>query len=129
MGGKPPYIYLMTRLTHAPALAFSVALLTAPVHAQEDERGLSLMEEGMKLFFKGLMSEMEPAIEELEGLAREVEPALRNFLTEMGPALRGILEEVEDWSAYHPPEILPNGDIIIRRKTPADAPEGDEIEL
>lgn len=118
----------MKQILIAPALVLTLA--ATPLHAQqEEERGLSLMEEGMKLFFKGLMSEMEPALEELEGFALEVEPALRNFLTEMGPALKGILDEVQDWSVYDPPEILPNGDIIIRRKTPKDAAEGEEIEL
>jgi hypothetical protein len=39
----------------------------------------------------------------------------------MGPKLRAVLDDVEDWSVYSPPEVLPNGDIIIRRKP--DAPE------
>ena len=34
----------------------------------------------------------------------------------MGPALETLLEAVEDFSAYHPPEVLPNGDIILRKK-------------
>jgi hypothetical protein len=34
-------------------------------------------------------------------------------------------------NAYHAPEILPNGDIIIRRKTPAElvTPNEDDIEI
>ena len=32
------------------------------------------------------------------------------------PELREMLDEVRDWSSYHPPEVLPNGDIIIRKK-------------
>ena len=47
-----------------------------------------------------------------------MEPALRDFAREMGPALADILGKIEDLSAYHPPEMLPNGDIIIRKKTP-----------
>ena len=41
------------------------------------------------------------------------------------------MAKVGDLSAYHAPEVLPNGDIIIRRKTPQETeplPEG-EIEL
>lgn len=87
----------------------------------------------MRLFFRGLMDEMGPALDELEGMTREIEPALRDFAAEMGPALRDLMGQVEDWSAYHPPEILPNGDIIIRRKTPeeqdAPAPEGEEGQI
>ena len=69
--------------------------------------GLSLLEEGTRLFLKGLMAEMEPALDELrQGLM----------------ALDG----------YHAPEILPNGDIIIRRKRMPETPEGpgpDEIDI
>lgn len=111
-------------------LAASIGLLTvSPVVADED-RGLSLMEEGARLFLEGIMREMEPAIDELEKFADEVEPKLKDFAEQMGPALRDLMGEVKDWSVYHPPEILPNGDIIIRRKTPAelDQPELDETE-
>lgn len=122
----------MKRILSTTALCL---VLATPLAAQEaQDKGTSLMEEGAKLFFKGLMSEMEPALRELEGLADEMEPALRSFAEEMGPALRGLMDKVEDWSAFHPPEILPNGDIIIRRKEPLapnDPPvtEPEEIEL
>lgn len=69
--------------------------------------GLSLLEEGTRLFLRGLMAEIEPALDELrQGLM----------------ALDG----------YHAPEILPNGDIIIRRKTPEEMErqkKADEIEI
>ena len=65
-------------------------VLTTPVMADNHEQqGRDLMSEALKLFMRGLMAEMEPAMEGMEGL-------------------------LEDLSAYHPPEILPNGDIIIR---------------
>ncbi|MDA7427851.1 hypothetical protein PGB28_05220 [Primorskyibacter aestuariivivens] len=116
------------------ATALCLALVTPLAAQEEQDKGTSLMEEGAKLFFKGLMSEMEPALRELEGLADEMEPALRSFAEEMGPALRGLVDKVEDWSAYHPPEILPNGDIIMRRKEPMPSEEPpvtepEEIEL
>jgi hypothetical protein len=115
------------------AIALGASLIMSSGSAQEaEEDGFSLMEEGAKLFFEGIMREMEPALEELEGLARDMEPALREFAQEMGPALRGLLDDVEDWSSYHPPEMLPNGDIILRKKSPEElaepAPDG-EIEL
>ena len=108
------------------------ASLAAPAASEE---GTSLMEEGAKLFFRGLMSEMEPALRELEGLAEEIEPALRSFAREMGPALQSLLDEVEDWSVYEPPVVLPNGDILLKRRPDAPAPaprplpEGGEIDL
>lgn len=55
---------------------------------------------------------------------------LERFLTEIDPALEALRKGLSDLNAYHAPEILPNGDIIIRRKTPVERldPE-DSIEL
>ncbi len=102
--------------------------------SQEDQ-GSSLMQEGAKLFFRGLMEEMEPALRELDRLGEEIEPAIRSFAEEMGPALRDLMTTVEDWSAYEAPEILPNGDILMRRKQDAPpledlrSPEEGEIDI
>jgi hypothetical protein len=76
---------------------------------------------------------MGPALEGLRDRAQEMEPALRQFVEEMGPALRDLMGEIGDISAFHAPEVLPNGDILLRRKTPQEIqenpiPEG-EIEL
>ncbi|OSQ51994.1 hypothetical protein [Marivita geojedonensis] len=105
------------------AYALAAALLATGASAEEN--GTSLMEEGAKLFFRGLMEEMEPALRELEGLAEDIEPALRSFAEEMGPALRELMAQVEDWSAYEPPVVLPNGDILLKRKQ--DAPPLDDL--
>lgn len=91
------------------------------------------MERGAQLFFEGLMQEMAPAMDEVAKLMEEAGPALQEFVTDMGPKLLNMLEEVEDWSVYAAPEIQPNGDIIIRRKpqTPKVTPEEQmpQIEL
>lgn len=94
--------------------------LSAPAYAEESDEGMSLMERGAQLLMEGLMQEMEPALDDLKALADEFGPALESFSAQMGPALRGLLAEVEDWSVYHPPEMLDNGDIIIRRKVPTE---------
>lgn len=87
----------------------------------------SLMEEGARLFFKGLQEEMAPALEGLQALAAEMGPAMQDFVLQMGPAMGEILQKVEDWSQYHAPEMLPNGDIILRKRVPQDAvPDADE---
>lgn len=108
-------------LTLSP-LTFAAAQEAAPDKAPEED-GFFLMEEGAKLFLKGIIEEMEPAIDGLNDLTAEMEPALRQLLDEMGPALADLLDQVEDFTQYHPPEILPNGDIILRRKQPEEAPE------
>ncbi len=120
----------MKRIALPFVLACSMSL---PLAAQETEQedGFSLMEEGAKLFFRGIIEEMEPALDDLRGMAEEMQPAFRRFVQEMGPALADLMDKVDDWTVYHPPEILPNGDIILRRKTPqerADEPQG-EVEL
>ena len=97
-------------------IPFVVALTATPALAQDDN-SRSLMERGAELFLEGLREEMAPTLEDLRGMAEQFGPAMHRFLAEMGPAMGDILEEVKDWSAYHPPEILPNGDIIMRRKT------------
>ena len=119
----------MRQITITVALALALAL---PAQAEESstEQGFSLMEEGARLLFKGLIQEMEPAMREMEGLTEQLEPALRGFVQNMGPALGDILEQVEDFSKYHPPEVLPNGDIILRRKSSDEIEEPDgEIDL
>tara|TARA_R110002110_G_scaffold33449_9_gene114565 strand:- start:294 stop:662 length:369 start_codon:yes stop_codon:yes gene_type:complete len=114
-----------------------VALSFIPFAAvAEEERGLSLMERGARLFMQGILKEMEPAIDEFEGFADQMGPALKNFAIEMGPKLTELLDQVDDWSAYTAPEMLPNGDIIMRRKPdhplmPPDTPTepAPQIEL
>jgi hypothetical protein len=95
----------------------TLALLAAPAIAQDTEApGLSLTERGALMFMEGIPKEMEPAIEDLSELSEQMGPAMRNFAEEMGPKLTELLADVEDWAAYGAPEVLPNGDIIIRRK-------------
>ena len=79
-----------------------LSLVCAVPAAAEEDRGRDLMAEALRLFMQGFMAEMEPALEDLQGF-------------------------VDNLNAYHPPEILPNGDIIIRRKTPEEMgePEGE----
>jgi hypothetical protein len=89
------------------ALTFCAGLAVAPVAAvaqgedggSDVEEGFSLFEEGARLILRGLMAEMEPALRDLERV-------------------------IEGLDAYEAPEVLPNGDIIIRRKRPLE-PEGD----
>ena len=40
--------------------------------------------------------------------------------------VNGMMKNLND---YHPPQMMPNGDIILRHKTPAEMIPGPEIEL
>ncbi|MCH2075656.1 MAG: hypothetical protein MK180_02060 [Rhodobacteraceae bacterium] len=106
----------MRQLIFAAVIVFPTTLA-----AEEEAEGSSLMERGMGMFLEGLLQEMEPALEGFEGFAQDFGPAMGDLLAQMGPALSELLERVDDLSNYESPEMLPNGDIIIRRKP--DAPE------
>ena len=106
------------------ATCLALALAAAPAAAQEDVQedgpraGFDLMERGLGLLMDGLGDEMAPMLQQLRELAGEM-------------------------GAYEAPEMLPNGDIIIRRREPLDGepldgpppPEGlgggtgEEVEL
>lgn len=90
----------MIALTTVFVLATSPAL----AQSQNSEEGLDLMGEALRLFMRGLMQEVGPALEGMEGL-------------------------LDNLDAYHPPEVLPNGDIIIRRKNPAPPLSEGETEI
>lgn len=117
-------IALITLLACLPGLAISQAQSEPESQSPpQSGDGLSLMERGARDFFDGMMREMAPALEDLSELGDQVGPSLRSFAQEMGPALADILEQVEDWSKYETPEMLPNGDIIIRRKPEVERPD------
>ncbi len=70
----------------------------------------------------------DPLEEELSEATRD---AIERFLFLMGPMLERFGDMIGDLPAYEAPIILPNGDILIRRKRdPFGAPQdGDGVEL
>lgn len=111
----------------APLLAV-LALTAFPVAAQESDapegaetgQGLDLIEEGTRLLLRGLADQMRPMLDDLE---TQIEPELRDLTTRLMPLMQQFSDLVGDLDQYEAPERLPNGDIILRRKTPLDAPE------
>ncbi|EKE45438.1 hypothetical protein OCGS_0528 [Oceaniovalibus guishaninsula JLT2003] len=90
-----------------------------PDDRSDIDEGLGLLSDGARRLLRGLMGEVEPQMRDLAEALKEWD-------------FQGIT--VDDLSRYHPPEVLPNGDIIIRRKekltpVPQDIPEGGEVEL
>ena len=107
------------------AAMLALTLAVTPVHAQEEmdsevDDGFSLMEEGAKMLMRGLIAEMEPAMEDMRKSLEDFAPVMGEFARQVGPAFAELLSQVDDFRHYDTPEILPNGDIIIRRKP--DAP-------
>ena len=64
---------------------------------------------------------MPEALKDLEALTGQLEPPLRRFTNEKSAYLRDFLHLMGDWSVFSAPEILPNGDIILLKKHPAQA--------
>lgn len=63
-----------------------------------------------------------------ELLEKSTEALLGDIINELGPELVEMMEGLNSLRGYHAPEVLPNGDIIIRRRKSGDIPEG-EVEL
>ena len=114
-------------MKHFIAVPLVALSLTLPASAQEDE-GFNLMEEGAKLFLRGLMSEMEPAIDDLEGFVDEIGPAMRGMSENLRPIVTDILGAIDDIRYYREIEVLENGDILIRRDRTAPPFGSDELE-
>jgi hypothetical protein len=75
----------------------------------EGERGISLMQQGAELLLNHMMSKVEPSLQDMAEALRQAQPKITE-----------ILAMIDDIRNYHAPEKLPNGDIILRRKTPAE---------
>ena len=110
-------------LLTAPVLAQTVPEAPVPEKPAEDvEQGLSLMEQGAQLLLRHMMGKVEPSLQEMTEALQQAQPQLLK-----------LLAMVDDIRNFHAPEVLENGDILIRRKTPTElkleALQGGETEL
>ena len=128
----------MKQIILAIAFALAAAPLAAqmadpPIEREETSPGRDLIDEGVKLLFRGLLNEAEPALRDLQDFAERAGPKMRELTDQMGPALADILAMIDDIKNYDAPELMPNGDIIIRRtpEAPTYVPPapGREIDL
>lgn len=106
----------------AAVLVLSLAL-AGPLWAEDpapkpepkpEDDGFSLVEEGAKLMLRGLMSEMEPTLKDMDKALNDLAPMMQ----ELAPRMRELITLLGDMQNYQAPEVLPNGDILIRRKVP-----------
>ncbi|MEM1384292.1 MAG: hypothetical protein AAF713_01080 [Pseudomonadota bacterium] len=81
---------------------FILLLAASPVAAEERRSPLEDWADRFSETFDDLVDQLGPKIEEAE-----------EFF--------GVLGRIDDIGNYHSPEILPNGDIVMRRR--ADAPD------
>jgi len=59
----------------------------------------------------------------LDDLTQELAPLLDSLNARLDPFLRELTESMGDLSGWHAPEVLPNGDILIRRRQSLQVPE------
>lgn len=128
---RPPAVLLLCLLPFAPLQAQDTAAGSgsdqpgaqrADTGAEEKLReGAELLGEGLQLLLNGMKDDVVPLLEDLR----------KELGDEMGPLVEGLRGKLDELNAYYPPEVLPNGDIIIRRKVPLQVePEADgEVEL
>ncbi|MBR9864044.1 MAG: hypothetical protein GYB24_11450 [Rhodobacteraceae bacterium] len=100
-------------MKHFAPLLLALALAT-PVAAQEEQDSSEL--------FKRFEQLSDDAQSMLKGWVDELGPKL----DELGPAMEDLAERLGEMSTYHAPEVLENGDILIRRKTPLPPKEEPE---
>lgn len=125
-------------------IILALCLAGLPATAQESpappsdvDEGLSLLEQGARSILRGLMTEMQPTLDEMQRQLGDIGPALRDLsegmdetLARMRPMAEDLLRLMDNIGNYQAPEILPNGDIIIRRKPDVPKPPAaGEIDL
>jgi hypothetical protein len=98
-------VLALSLLLAAPAAAQEPDAQAPDTQGSDTQEGIDLMQEGARLLFRGLLDDMAPTILQM----------------------REFAEVLENLDQYHPPEILPNGDVILRRKVPLEAPT--EVDL
>ena len=115
----------------ALALALAAPLPAVAQDMPKADEGPSLMEQGAQMMLRGLMTEMQPALDEMADALDEAKP----YLDDIGPQLKELVALMGDIQNYEKPEMLANGDILIRRKIgapplpykPDIAPPGPEL--
>ncbi len=91
------------------ALPFLALPAFADTPVTPPEQNNDLIEQGAEMLLRGLLGHIEPKMKEMG-----------DAFAEMQPKFQELMAMVDDIRNYHAPEVLKNGDILIRRKTPAE---------
>jgi len=95
-------------MKHLTQIALIFALMASPAHADAKD-------------WQGLRNDFEQ-------LSEDTQNFFKSWVDDLGPLLDSLKGKIDDFSNYEPPEVLPNGDIIIRRK-PAPKPQKPPFEI
>lgn len=115
----------LTALAVAGLLAFVPPVAAQAPDGSADPRGrmaegIELLGEGMRLLFEGMQEEATPLMQELLDQATPALGAARDGVGRLLEGLDAIGIGLADLAGYHAPVLLPNGDILIRRRLPPD---------
>ena len=100
-----------------PAYA-QIPTVPAPPEGVQDgapDTAQSLIEQGARLLFQGIIAEIAPQIGEMTN-------ELRDTTRSLWPAMEDLARLMDDIGNYDLPERLDNGDILIRRRAGAPPP-------
>lgn len=109
----------LTLAAPLPALAEAPETPGTPGTPQAGADNTTKMRDGLRLLFEGLSGGLDETLDGMDEAARDAAPKLRDFVARMGPALIEALGKVGDLANYEAPVVLPNGDILIKRKEEA----------
>ncbi len=113
-------------MKHTALPVILLLAVSAPVVAQSDAQSYVQTDAPPPASEPAEPSFMDFLDRMLRGFMTEVEPQMRELergLESLEPELQGFLDRMRDMTRYHPPEVLPNGDILIRRRHADDVPE------
>lgn len=100
-------------------LALAV-MMAAPMPAHAQTQGEALEEN-----LRDGLEDLERKADELSETARQT---IEDFIKIIGPMLSRFSTMIDGLPAYQAPELMPNGDIIIRRKRPEPVLPGETDE-
>ena len=89
------------------ALVIAAAVAASPVRAEPAEEPEKPLSERLEEAIRGLVESVEPTLEQLRDTF-------------------AVFERIDSLENYEEPEILPNGDVIMRRKDDAPPFEPEE---
>ena len=94
-------------------IALAAGVTASVAGAGEETGGPDLLEDGAKALIRRLMEEMITALDDPDGPGGP-----GRLADDMTAALEELRALIGGMTTYHLPEMLPNGDIIIRRRIP-----------
>lgn len=76
----------------------------------------------LKIALFPLLVALPAQAQEADSLTDRMGRLFSDLMAEVDPWMADLLDKLGDLTGWHAPEVLPNGDILIRRRAPEDQP-------